>query len=243
MWALKYSAKCNVVTFSLKSKVLISDYGIDNVQVCKKNVIRDLGVTFDVKMTFIYHYEQIMSSALKNLGFIIRNCRKFQDTETIKPLYFSFVRSKLEFASIIWSPGYNIHTVALEKIQRRFLKFLFFLSFGHYPNRGYPHETLLDMFNVESLEQRRVASSLIFLHKLVTGSIDCSSLLAELDFHVPRLHIRNNDTFYFPTARINLQKFSPIFTMCRNYNLYQNNIDLFNCSNRDIKMTILRRNI
>ncbi|XP_063912017.1 golgin subfamily A member 6-like protein 22 [Zophobas morio] len=39
--------------------------------------------------------------------------------------------------------------MALEKIQRRFLKFLLFLSFGHYPKRGYPHETLLDMFNKE----------------------------------------------------------------------------------------------
>ena len=46
---------------------------------------------------------------------------------------------------------------------------------------------------------------------------------------------RNRETFYLVTARTNLLKHSPIHFMCNNYNLIQNELDLFNCSLASIK--------
>jgi hypothetical protein len=56
------------------------------------------------------------------------------NTDTVKRLYFAFVRSKLEYASVVWSTGYKSQIEDLEKIQRRLLKYLSFKVDGTYPS-------------------------------------------------------------------------------------------------------------
>ena len=96
--------------------------------------------------SFINHIENTISSALRILGFIIRNSRDFQNLETLRLLYFSLVRLKLEYASFVWCPTYKIHSANLERVQRRFLKYMVFRQDGIYPAVGYPHQDLLNRF-------------------------------------------------------------------------------------------------
>jgi hypothetical protein len=65
------------------------------------------------------------------------------------------VRCKLEYAGIVWSPIYNNHTWALDKIQRHFAKFLVFNETGQHPPRGLQQETLLERVQLHSLASRR----------------------------------------------------------------------------------------
>nr|CAH7722487.1 unnamed protein product [Callosobruchus chinensis] len=51
---------------------------------------------------------------MKSLGFIIRNSRSFRNESALKTLYDSFLRSQLEYSSIIWNPIYQVHKNALE---------------------------------------------------------------------------------------------------------------------------------
>jgi hypothetical protein len=88
--------------------------------------------------------------------FVIRNSRSFNNTDTVKRLYFAFVRSKLEYASVVWSTGYKSQIEDLEKIQRRLLKYLSFKVDGTYPENGHPQHDLLRRWNVDSLLHRRV---------------------------------------------------------------------------------------
>jgi hypothetical protein len=88
----------------------------------RSNSVQDLGVVFDSKLSFTDHIESIVNSSFKSLGFVLRNGRKFSDVDTLKPLYFTYVRSRLEYASIVWSPMYSIHILSLERVQCRFLK-------------------------------------------------------------------------------------------------------------------------
>ena len=65
---------------------------------------KDLGVTFDSKLRFANDMEGISNSALKSLGFIIRCGRDFMQVDSLRSLYFAYVRSKLEYANIVWAP-------------------------------------------------------------------------------------------------------------------------------------------
>jgi hypothetical protein len=176
----------------------------------------------------------MVTRSVRSLGFVIRNSRSFNNTDTVKRLYFAFVRSKLEYASVVWSTGYKSQIEDLEKIQRRLLKYLSFKVDGTYPENGHPQHDLLCRWNVDSLLHRRVCHSLIFLHRLINNVFDCPELLGKINFHVPRMASRNQLTFYMDTPRTNTQKFSPLFMMCHNSNKLPS-LDIFNCTIRDIK--------
>ena len=154
-------------------------------------------------------------------------------------LFNAFVKSKLEYAAIIWQPGYNVHTESLENIQRRFLKFLSFKIDGQYPYVGIPQQNLLNRFSVLSLQNRRKMQSLIFLNKLINNKIDSPQLLEQLNFHIPRVKARRCCTFYLTAPRSNILKFSPLFFMCENCNNLQDRLDIFNYSYRSLKNVYL----
>ena len=228
-------SKCNVMTFSLSLCNNSYDYRIGDISLNRLSLVKDLGIMFDKKLSFTAHYDFITSSAIRALGFVIRSCKNFLERTTFLHLYFAFVRSKLEYGSVVWSPGYNSHCLQLEKVQRRFLKFLHLKSYGFYPERGFPQSDLLRIFSIQSLESRRLNISLRFLHKLVNGVIDTNILLGKLSFLVPRFGSRNPGSFYVEVSRTNVHMYSPIITMCRNYNLHKDKFDLFNSTLRQIK--------
>lgn len=66
----------------------------------RTNVIRDLGVHLDCRLTFQNHYEAILSKALRLLGFILRVAKVFKDPFSVKASYCAIVSHTLKFASI-----------------------------------------------------------------------------------------------------------------------------------------------
>mgnify|MGYP005984197685 CR=1 FL=1 len=120
----------------------------------------------------------------------MRTAKLFHSPLVLKSLYFSFVLS-LEFASNIWSPYYICHELVLEKIQRRFLKFLSFKIVNSYPPRGTDYNVLLATHNLESLAFRRRRLGARFIWKIIHGRLDCSDIVNSLRFHVPRPNTRH----------------------------------------------------
>lgn len=229
------ASKCNVMSFSLKHNIIEYDYSVGATALTKPKAFRDLGVIFDSKLSFTNHINAITSECSKSLGSIIRNSRDFMKINTLKLLYFSFVRSRVEYCSVIWSPQYNVHIINLEKLQRRFLKYISFRVDGVYPYIGFPQSELLNRFTVNSLANRRVISQLIFLYKVIHNFIDCSDILDRVNFHVPRLSSRHRALFSTSTPRTNVQRFSPLFQVCDNYNNLAKQFDIFHCSVASIK--------
>ena len=118
-------------------------------------MFKDLGVVFDSRLTFVQHIEEVASSAYKSLGFILRQAKHFTNFNTLTTLYKTFVRSRLEYACVVWSPFYDVHISSFEKVQRRLAKYLLLPSDGVYPARGYPHSELLCQVNLPTLPSRR----------------------------------------------------------------------------------------
>lgn len=221
--------KCNIVSFTTKQTEITYTYHINGNILFRPPTFKDLGVIFDKKLSFVNHIETLVADCQKTLGFIVRNSSGFSNLNTLKLLYFSFIRSKLEYACIIWSPHYNVHITNLENVQRRFLKFLYLRLEGTFPNIGFPQETLLEKFELLSLSDRRMHFSISYLHKILHNTLDCSELLGKLNFHVPQFPSRQVQCFYLPTARTNILKYSPLHNLCLSYHNRQPEFDIF-CS-------------
>ena len=228
--------KCKVVTYSRKKTTIIHSYAIDDMALERCVSIKDLGVIFDAKLTFADHIEYIVSSALKSYGFIIRNCRNFYNIDSLIALFNTLVRSKLEYASIIWYPIYDCYIKDIERVHRKFLKYLAFKTDGIYPEHGIEYDILCSRFDFVSLQSRRGIASMKFLYKLLHNSIDCIDIIAQLNFNVPQVS-RSNLMFRCNRARTNMLIKSPIHVMCNNYNKICRYCDVFNSSFNDILRT------
>ncbi len=123
--------------------------------------IRDLGVLMNNKMTFEQHIENIVKSANRTSNMILRSfhCKK---PDFMMQLFNTFVRSKLEYASPIWSPHLTKHINRIEAVQRRFTKRIPIVRNSEYTNRLIFLKTL-------SLEERRLHLDLTFLYKMLHG--------------------------------------------------------------------------
>lgn len=212
--------KCRVLSFTRKPVHIHYDYSLSGQELVRVTSFRDLGVSFDYKMNFMLHICETVKSAMKSLGFIIRSCRRFTEVNCLKTLYFSFVRSRMEYASVVWSPFYAVYSTMLERVQRRFAKFLAYKCDGAYPPYGVDHRSLLARFDLLPLDCRRRIASVSFGFKILNGTFNCTYLRTVLNsmLHSPSVPLRDHRLFYMPRARTNLMLGSPIYVMCRNFN-------------------------
>lgn len=233
------AVKCNVLTFTKSSKGIMFNYEINNVSLTRPDMFKDLGVLFDSELSFIPHMNYMVQQSFKTLGFICRTGRVFTSTDTIKMLFNTFVRSKLEYACVIWSPGYEVHVRNIENIQRRLMKFLSFKTDGFYPAIGTPQDQLLERWSLKSLQHRRNYCMCMFLFNIVNSKIDCPEILDLVNFRVPSVSTRNRATFYLPSARTNAMNFSPLSRICHNFDSLCSGIDIFHTSCNILKSFLL----
>lgn len=214
-------SKCSVMSFHRINHPIIFQYNINGVILERVERFRDLGVIMTSNLQFNDHIVNMVNGSLKTLGFVSRTCRLFQDPNTFLTLYKTLVRSKLEFASIVWSPYSALQIKMIERVQKRFLRILYFKVFGIriYPVWTISYEELLNMFNFHRLEVRRKVASLCFLKGVITGSVDDAELLESVPWHVPRRGGRASRLLYVDYARTVGRAASPMlaaFTLLNN---------------------------
>ena len=169
--------------------------------------VKDLGVIFDQKLTFSLHIQETVLQCNKVLGCIIRTAKYISDLTCLKVLYNSFVRSKLEYCSCVWNPSTAIDSGALERVQKRFLRILYFKETGiylHYKTHPVSSATLMNKYEMSTVESRRDSLDMIFLHKLLTAKIDCSLLLELLTFNMSAVRNRRRNMFYLNERYLDL---------------------------------------
>lgn len=220
-------SKCKLLQYTKCTNRICYDYTLNNVVIEKVTSTKDLGVTFDSQLSFNDHTSNVIQSSLKMLGFIVRNTRSFNNIEALKSLYFSLVRSRLEYCTVVWSPFYKYVMSGLENVQRRFVKLLYLKAHKQYPSRGISQDLLLNEFNVESLMSRRIVNDIGFLFKIMSGKIDCPELLSQICINVPRVNLRENLTFVQQKCRTNIGINSPINRMCKHFNIYCKDCDIY----------------
>lgn len=232
-------SKCFVVRFTRNKNIFIYEYSINYLPLSTRSESRDLGVILDSKLNFNKHIDHIVTNASSMLGFVIRSCKQFNDLSTFKILYFSYVRSILEYASQVWNPGYAVHKNRIESVQNRFLRYLNYRSFrSHASNKD-----SANFYNMQTLTCRRNIADSVMLFKIAHSLVDSPDLLQRLSFHVPYRNSRQSLTFHLPICKTNSKQNSFIYRSTHSFNLNYHHIDIFNTTLRDIKRKFITPNI
>lgn len=193
------ASKCHLVIFHKSRTALEQPYMIGNTVLSSVPVIRDLGVLIDSKFTFVPHIQSMISKSLQLLGFVKRVTSEFTNTNAIKQLYCSLIRTHLEYASCVWNPRYNVHIQDIERVQHKFLKLIAFKL--NMPELTYPQ--LETNIQLRTLEERRDSKDLKMLYNILNNKYNCPLLLNNIGLHVPSRETRLRYTFSIPAHRTN----------------------------------------
>jgi len=134
---LKFNVKkCAVMTYSKKiyTNIIRFNYSMNGESLSRKTSIKDLGIIFDPKLSFVEHIISICKSAYSILGFIKRSGSFLQSPHSLKLLFDALVRSRLEYGSLIWYPHATYLLNTIEQVQAKFLRFLFYKALAECPS-------------------------------------------------------------------------------------------------------------
>lgn len=231
-------SKCQTMTFSRKRiKTTPRLYYLHNqpIQIVEK--IRDLGLLCDRELKFLFHMDEIIRKANSALGFVKRWSKEFSNPYVTRSLYIAFVRPLLEYASQVWSPYQDIHISRIEGIQRRFLRFALQCLPWDNPLILPAYRDRLQLLNLTSLQERREIADILFIHRLLSGSIDCSSLYDSIFFNTNTRNLRNRRLFYLLSHHTSYGLNEPLTRMLRLVNLNPNSFD-FNTNTYNLKFLL-----
>ena len=215
-------AKTKVVSFSCKTNIIVHPYTLDGSDIARSSVVRDLGVFVDSRLKFGAHVSKIVNDSLRLLGVIARITRNFRSYTCILHLFRSLVLSRLNFSSTVWNSLGVSQTLRLECVQRRFVRIVYDRHIGR--RIFYDYASLLSVFGLTPLSDRRLVRDMVFLYQLINAVIDSPNLLSRILIHVP-LRQNRATTFFYPS---NSESSPPLRRMQLMYDkLFNPNVDLF----------------
>lgn len=216
--------KCSVLTMTHKPVKLVHDYMIADTELKRVASKKDLGVIFDEKLSFHEHIDVVTRRAYQMLGFIFRSCKRFRNPDSIITLYKAYVRSHVEYCSVVWSPIYQNSIDKIERVQRKFTRMLY----RKFNWRKVEYHQRLERLKLPLLETRRLIADETFLYKVVNGRFEADLMSDIVTFNGARSTRQVPPTFYPPTYSTNIEANSPIIRMQFNHESFFNSFDIFN---------------
>jgi hypothetical protein len=151
---------------------------------------------------------------------------EFRDPYTLKTLYVSLVRPKLEYASCVWRPFYGAHIDRIERVQRKFVR---------YALRGlgwkdmwdlHPYVDRCALIRLETLTERRANACVMFIFDILSGRVNSSNLLSLISINAPWYHTRASNFLRVDFHRTNYGVHEPLNGAVRSFNEFADLFDL-----------------
>lgn len=223
--------KCEAMSITNCKNEIFFDYKLGDHVLKKVINKKDLGVTFQKNLSFNNHIETITNNAFKALGMVKRFSKPFQNIDAIRTLYTSLVRSKLEYATVIWRPNTQEGTRKVERVQSQFVKYLFWKENGFYPSYPTPiaSSTLCEVLDLKSLQARRDICLLTLIYNIINNIIQCPNVTEQISLKVPNMTLRSRadqDFFYIDTKTKNIYLHSTIPSGLALFNRHSQVLDL-----------------
>ena len=199
-------SKCVVMTFSKnRTHDASRDYFVKSTKLNRVENVKDLGVIFDSKLSFNCHIDYIVSNTTVKLNFIKRFSRYFSDPETFRTLYFSFISSKLNYASVIWNPHLAYQITKIESVRHKFLRYVSWKIRCPMKYDNHNYGPIAMKTRIATLESYRTMNDVLFMYKLVNKIVISNSLYNRIVFYSPIKPVRGApDIFYIKPFSLNL---------------------------------------
>ena len=118
-------SKCKVLSVTRKKAPISFPYHLGSTELSRVDDEKDLGVIFSSKLQWNLHINEMVSKANRQLGVLKRTCYSLTDINIRRTLYLSLVKSKLSYATQVWSPTHNRQlSERIERVQRRATKWI-----------------------------------------------------------------------------------------------------------------------
>ncbi|XP_077561634.1 uncharacterized protein LOC144177926 [Haemaphysalis longicornis] len=225
------ASKTKAMTYTRSTNIHLNSYSINNTVIENVSTLKYLGVYLSSNLTWNEHIDAIISKASKTLGFIKQNLHLARQSTKLLA-YTTLVRSKLEYASIIWNPNQAYLTDRLEALQNKAARFIT-KNYSRTSSITAIKESLL----LPSLEKRRILALLSHFHRLYHSA---SSFAASHIKPAHRIFPRLDHPFkVLPLfARTNLLRTSPLFLAIFHWNRLRE--DIATIHNHDLFVSRLK---
>ena len=166
LWQMEFHPdKCQVLTITRKRQPILHTYSLHGHILQHVKSAKYLGVTFDHKLCWNDHIDQIASKASRSLGFLRRNLQ-IDSPELKTTAYNALVRPLVEYAPTVWDPYTKKNAHRLEMVQRRAARYVL--------RRYHNTSSVTEMLNVlewDTLENRRRQQRLTMMYKIHHGLV------------------------------------------------------------------------
>lgn len=151
------------------------------------------------------------------VGFAKQTVGKKFNEEALKTLYVAFVRSKIDYCSIVWFPVYRAQISELEKIQKKFTM----LAQREWPNEANnyeirPYETRCMDLKIETLERRFLINGCQFVFDILEGILEFSYIKEKLIINRNR-QTRHTSFISIPMFTCNFFCDQPLWRVVRQF--------------------------
>ena len=126
-----------------------------DVRVSPSNEVKDLGVRISADLSWKTQISSVVSKG-RSIAAWVLSVFKSREPEVMMTLYKTYVRSQLEYCSILWHPQTIEDIELIEGVQRTFTSKISGLSDKNYWER-------LEVLNLMSLQRRRERYILIMM--------------------------------------------------------------------------------
>ena len=221
IWGMEFNVKkCKVLRVARIRSIEDKDYYLGGTKLDRVDVEKDLGVLVSHNLSCNNHVDLISSKAQRMLNLLYRTCRDITDISTRKLLYIAWVRSRLKYASVVWSPHTKRNINNLEQVQRRATRFIL--------GRDYSENERLSKLNSLPLQYRREINDLVFFFKCFKN-IYKLNIFNYVPFRFCIKPLRNVDhlTLDVPFSRTDVFKNSFFVRICRLWNELPFNIRVY----------------
>jgi hypothetical protein len=234
--------KCSSLSFTRKTVNTVNfHYNIRGTTLQKVQEMKDLGVIYDSRLTFNSHINQLYSSCLRLLGFILRTSADFKTSNSVISIFNAIIRSKLEYASLIWSPHHQSQIDTMEKIQKKLVKALFYRKLIPNSPEVYNYQDCCNLLHIDTLEKRRTFNDIKFILNSFADNIDTESFIHYFNIHVPPRRTRSQQIFCESASRTDMGKHSVFNRIVSSFNSFVPDIDIFNICNFTSTLNVARK--
>ena len=218
-WLLKFSpSKTESLYISMKKKNINKPtLKLNEIAIKEIESHKHLGITLSTDLSWNKHINDLAVSANRILDVL--NAFKYKlDRKSLERLYFTYVRSKLEYGSIVWDNLPKYLSDLLEDVQARAARIICGATIN--TSRSMIYKEL----GWETLQERRKIQRLVTMYKIQNGiapSYLCNSLPEP---HETGYTLRNNDLLPTFRSRINIFQKSFFPRTINDWNLLSSDI-------------------